>query len=120
MSVLKWINVAFRGIMEAGIVAALAYWGYHLGEGRLMSIILAIGAPVIGFGFWGLVDFNRAGKAGEWLRLMQELIISGFAAWELYSAGRHLLGLILGLLSVLHHILVYLLGGRLLESGDQS
>jgi hypothetical protein len=63
----------------------------------------------------GAVDFHQAGRLAEPLRLLQELAISGLAAAALYSAGQHLLGWALGLLSAGYHTLVYLQGGRLLK-----
>ena len=80
-----------------------------------MRIVLAVGAPALGFGFWGAVDFYQAGRLAEPLRLLQELAISGLAAVPLYAAGQHLLGWALGLLSVIYHALVYAQGGRLLK-----
>jgi hypothetical protein len=80
-----------------------------------MKILLAVGAPALGFGFWGAVDFRQAGRLAEPLRLLQELAISALAAAALYTAGQHLLGWALGLVSVVYHALVYLLGGRLLQ-----
>ena len=47
--------------------------------------------------------------------MLQELAISGLAAAALYSAGQHLLGCALGLLSAAYHTLVYLQSGRLLK-----
>jgi len=116
LSMLKWFNVALRGLMETGIIAALSYWGFHLGKNMGMKILLGFGAPALGFGFWGLVDFHQAGRAAEPLRLLQELIISGLAAIALYTTGQHTLGLALGLVSVVHHALVYSLGGGLLKN----
>ncbi|HLF73866.1 MAG TPA: YrdB family protein [Anaerolineales bacterium] len=114
-SKLKWFNIGLRGLMEAGIIIALGYWGYQTGQGKLMKILLAVGAPLLGFGFWGAVDFHRAGRMAELLRLFQELAISGLAALAWYAAGQQALGWALGLLSVVHHALVYLLGGTLLK-----
>ena len=108
-------NLALRGVMEFGIVAGLAYWGYHVGKGTLAGVSLGIAAPLMLFGFWGLVDFHEAGSMAEPLRLAQELIISGAAAVSLYTVGQHVLGWTLGLISLIHHILVYLLGGTLLK-----
>ena len=86
-----------------------------MGAGTGMKILLAVGAPALGFGFWGAVDFRRAGRLAEPLRLLQELAISALAAAALYTAGQHLLGWGLGLASVVYHALVYLQGGRLLR-----
>ena len=112
---LKRFNLAIRGIMELGIVAALSFWGFHTGRNTLMKIILGVGSPAIVFGFWGLVDFRNAGNKAEYLRLIQELVISGLAAVALYFAGQYILALFLALISVAHHILVYSLGETLLK-----
>jgi len=114
VSKLRWINVALRGIMEAGIVLAFAYWGYHIGTSTSTKIILTISLPLMGFGFWGAVDFHQAGKMAEPLRLTQELVISGLAAIAFYVSGHHTLCWILAALSIVHHLLVYSLGDTLL------
>ena len=114
-SALKWFNVGLRALMELGIVVALGYWGYHTGNTTGMKIFLSIAAPLIGFGFWGLVDFRNAGSFSESLRLIQELVITGLAALAWYSTGAHAWGWALGLVSIIHHALVYLLGEKLLK-----
>ena len=113
---MQGLILALRAIMETGIVVGLAYWGFQTADGSIAKIGLAIGAPVLGFGFWGLVDFHQAGRAAEPLRLVQELVISGLVALALWSAGQPLLGLLLAVLSVVYHALVYATGGRLLKS----
>ena len=110
------VNVALRAVMEAGIVAGLAYWGFTTGTSEPAKIALGVAAPLVGFGFWGAVDFHSAGRYSEPLRLIQELVISGLAALAWYTAGQHALGWALAILSLAHHALVYLLGQRLLKS----
>ncbi len=116
MAGLKWINVGLRGIMETGIVLGLAYWGYHTGESLLLKILLAIIAPVIVFGFWGMVDFRNFGKNSEYFRLSQELIICALVTYLLFVSALPFLGWIFGIISAAHHLLVYLLGERLLKN----
>jgi hypothetical protein len=118
MSTSARLNLALRVLLEVGIVVALASWGYHAGGGTGAKIALAVGAPVVGFGFWGAVDFHRAGRLAEPLRLLQELAVSGLAAAAWYAAGRHGLGIALGVLSVVYHALVYASGARLLQPRD--
>lgn len=118
-------NLALRVLMEVGVVAGFAYWGFHIGEGIAMKCVLGIGAPVLGFGLWGAVDFRGAGRAAEPLRLVQELAISALAALALYATGQHALGVALAALSVVYHALVYLTGEQLLqpragEGGDAA
>lgn len=116
---LPGLTLALRVLMETGIVAAFAYWGYHAGTSVGTRIIFAVGAPALGFGFWGAVDFRQAGPLAEPLRLVQELVISGLAAAALYAAGQHILGWALGLLSLGYHALVYVQGGRLLKQSPR-
>ncbi len=107
--------LALRVLMEAGIVVALGWWGFHTGGSTASRIVLALGVPAVGFGFWGLVDFRRAGRAAEPMRLVQELAVSGLAAVAWYASGRHVLGWALGGVSIVYHALVYATGARLLE-----
>jgi hypothetical protein len=102
--------------METAIVVGLAFWGFQTAEGSIEKIGLAIGAPVVGFGFWGLVDFHQAGRAAEPLRLVQELVVSGLVALAIWGVGQPLLGLLLAVLSAVYHGLVYATGGRLLKA----
>ncbi len=114
-STILWFNLGLRAVMETGIVVGLAYWGYQTGSAPIAKIVLAIGAPLLGFGFWGAVDFHQAGRAAEPLRLVQELLVSGLAALAVWSAGRPVFGLAMGVVSIGYHALVYAAGGRLLK-----
>ena len=107
---LEWANVGIRGLMEALIIIAFAWWGYSLGDKTLGKALLAIVFPAAGFGFWGLVDFRHTGKAAGPLRFTQELCIAGLASYGLFSAGARYVGWILVLLVVTHQILRFYLG----------
>ena len=120
MSKLQWFNLALRGLMEAGIVLAFAWWGYHVGETAGTRILCAILAPVLGFGFWGAVNFQQFGRFAENLRFIQEMVISLLAALAFYYTGAHAAGWVLLSLSVVHHALVYLLDDTLLKEKSQG
>ncbi len=120
MTPAKWANVGVRAVVEGGVVAALAYWGYETGVGTASRVVLTIGAPVVGFGIWGAVDFHRFGRLAEPLRLVEELVISGLAAVALFRVGQPVLGIALAALSVTHHALVYLTGERLVQAPAPS
>ena len=119
LSILKWFNLTLRALMELGIVVALGHWGYETGNSTSAKFLLGIGAPLVGFGFWGLVDFRQAGSLAEPLRLIQELFISGLAASAWYVAGAQAMGWALGSLSIVHHVLIYL-SGEILLKGQNS
>ena len=101
--------------MEFGIVLGFAYWGYKAGTTTMIKILLAILVPLSAFAFWGLVDFRHAGRFAEILRLIQELAISGLAAVTVGLAGQPVLGWILAVVSIVHHIMVYAIGEKLLK-----
>ena len=112
---IQWFNIALRGVMEFGIVAAMGYWGYHAGTSFIIKILLAIMAPLIVFGIWGLVDFHQAGRLAEPLRLVQELLICGLVSVALYTAGQQIWAWALAVIAIVQHSLVYLTGETLLK-----
>lgn len=116
MSAMQLLILAMRAVMETGIVVGLAYWGWQTGSGTIEKIGLAIVAPLVGFGFWGIVDFRQLGWLAEPLRLMQELALCALVALALASVGLPILGLLLAAPSIVYHALVYATGGRLLKS----
>jgi Protein of unknown function (DUF2568) len=109
------VLLTLRVAMEIGIVAALAYWGVHTGGSTGAKILLGLGAPAVGFGFWGAVDFHSAGRLAESLRLVQELGVSLLAAVAWFGAERPIAAGALAAISIVYHALVYATGGRLLE-----
>jgi hypothetical protein len=112
---LSLLNLTLRALMEFGIVLGLGFWGFQTGTTTLGKALLGVGLPICVFAFWGLVDFRHAGSIGEVLRLLQELLISGLAAAAVYMAGQPTLGWALALVSVVHHLMVYALGEKLLK-----
>ena len=87
MAPVQRLLLLLRVLMEVSVVVALAFWGVHVGDSIAAKVALGIAAPVLGFGVWGAVDFHQAGRLGEPLRLVQELIISLLAALAWYTAG---------------------------------
>jgi Protein of unknown function (DUF2568) len=120
MSATQRINLVLRALMEVCVVVALGWWGFELGGSTASSILLAIAAPAIGFGFWGLVDFHWAGRLAEPARLIQELVVSCLAAVAWYAAGQHALAWMLAGLSLVYHALVYATGERLLGRAPET
>ena len=116
MTTTQRLSLGLRVLMEVGVVLALGYWGFHTGHGTGPKLLLGIGAPLLGFGFWGAVDFHSRRHA-EVMRLIQELAISGLAALACYATGQRALGIALGALSVGYHLFVYASGETLLEPG---
>ena len=94
------------------VLALVVGYPFHA---LLGFVVLGLGAPVLGFGFWAAVDFHQAGRLAEPLRLIQELAVSGVAALVVYAAGLPVAGIALAALSLVYHALVYASGARLLK-----
>lgn len=101
--------------MEVGIIASHAYWGLHTGGTAMVKLALAVVAPALVFGFWGFVDFHQMGQSAELLRLVQELTLSFLAAVAVYAAGQRIFGCVLAVVSIVHHLIIYAVGEKLLK-----
>ena len=114
MAPLERLQLSLRVLTEVGVVGGLGWWGVHAGDAVGTKILLGVGAPVVGLGLWGAVDFRQTGRFAEALRLAEELFISGLAAVALCIAGQPVAGIALAALSILYHAIVYASGARLL------
>ncbi len=112
--------LGLRVLMEIGVVAGLAFWGYETGGNASTKVLLAVGAPLVGFGVWGAIDFRWMRRLAEPLRLVEELAISALAALGLITIGQATLGWALAMTSVGYHALVYLTGHRLLARSQNA
>jgi cytochrome b len=82
-------NLALRFLLELSALAALGYWGAHLGAGLPLRIGLALAAPLAAALAWGAVVSPKARvRATAPTRLATELAIFGAAGWALAAAGQ--------------------------------
>lgn len=54
LSAIQSANLAIRFLLELGALAALAFWGYHAGQGVIAKISLGFGAALAAAIVWGL------------------------------------------------------------------
>jgi Protein of unknown function (DUF2568) len=114
MTAVQRLLLVARALLEAGVVAGLAWSGYRAGGGGVLGVVLAVLVPAVGFGLWGIVDFRDAGRLAEPLRLAEELLISGLAALGVAATGHPAWAWALFGFSLGYHVLVYAAGERLL------
>ncbi len=119
MTLVQRVNLGLRFATEVGIVVGLAWWGLQATGRASWDIVLCVAAPAVVFGIWALVDFRWAGRWSEPLRLLEELVISGAAAFAWYVTGRHAAAWAVAAASIADHALRYLTGGRLLAGRGQ-
>jgi hypothetical protein len=105
MSGLRGIVLAVRFLCELGMLAGLAIWGAHAGEG-VWSVVLAIAAPLAAAVIWGAFVAPKA----RWpvppgRRVAIELVLFGLASTGLWSTGRPALAVALAALGLATSVL---------------
>jgi hypothetical protein len=105
MSAVRGVTLGVRFLCELGMLAALAVWGAHVGEG-VGAIALAVGAPLVAAAIWGAFVAPKA----RWpvplaVRVAIEVVLFGAASLALWSAGRPVLAIVLAVLALATSVL---------------
>jgi hypothetical protein len=109
---LRVANDVFRFSLEMAMLVALSYSGFALGAG-VWSFVLGVGLPLLVATIWGLALAPKSERrVSDPARLAFELLLFGAAAAALVAAGRALLGIVFGLLVLVHLALRFPLGQR--------
>jgi hypothetical protein len=96
VSGLRGVTLTVRFLCELALLAALAYWGFHVGDGA-GAWVLGLGAPLLAAAVWGAFVAPRA----RWpvpvpARVALELVLFAAAAVALAIAGQPVLAVVLG------------------------
>jgi uncharacterized protein DUF2568 len=96
-------NLALRFALELAALAALAYWGVHVGESPLADVALGVGAPLVAATVWGVWAAPRSERRlSGWRLTAVQLAVLGAGAAALIAAGRPILGAIFAVVVVLN------------------
>lgn len=110
VSALRAANLALKFLLELAAFAALAWWGASVGSG-VVSVLVAVAAPLAAVVLWGLFAAPRASRRLPLRsRVPLELAILGLAAVALSAVAGAAAGVVLGALIVLNAVLLTLLG----------
>ena len=60
MRVVAALNAALRFLLELAGIAALGIWGWTVGAGSLLQIVLAVGAPLLLIVAWAMLIAPRS------------------------------------------------------------
>ena len=108
------VNLAIRFLLEIVALLVMGIWGWGQSE-DWWRFILAFGVPILAATIWGVFavpdDPSRSGAApipvpGS-LRLMIELSIFIFSVWALFDLSYNKLGMVLGLIILIHYVFSY-------------
>ena len=107
MTAIKGANLALRFLLELCALGALGYWGFRVGRGSALAVVLGLGAPLLMAVVWGLFVAPRA----TWPLPAPATFVLGLgilclAAVCLAAAGDPLLGWIMGATVVLNAALL--------------
>jgi len=100
----KEANLALRFLLELGLLAALAAWGFGLGGA--LGVVAGLAAPVAAAAAWGLLIAPKAPNrlVDPW-RLLVEIVLFGLAVVALAAAGYVNLAAVLAVAVVLSEAL---------------
>jgi hypothetical protein len=87
--------LAFRFLLELGLLAGLGYWGWHLGNGGAAGAALAVVFPLVAAVLWAVFRVPNDPSANPraivpvhgWLRLAMEVALIGLAAYGVWTSG---------------------------------
>ncbi|MGN6377807.1 MAG: YrdB family protein [Gaiellales bacterium] len=100
---MKALNQGLAFVLELCLLAALAYWGFHLDAGTAVQWLAGIGAPVGLAVVWGLVAAPRARRRLPPSQLIVfKLVVFTLGAALLYSTGRRDLAIAFGTLALVN------------------
>lgn len=89
--------------LELSALAALGYWGYHIGDGSWTKILLAVGCVAVTAVLWGTFAAPRSivktPVAGV---VAVKILVFGAAAAALYDVNETVLATVFSILVVLN------------------
>jgi hypothetical protein len=107
---LRWANDGLAFLLELAALAALGYWGFHVGRGVPVKVVLGIGVPLLAAVVWGLFAAPRATFTLPLAGLLAvKVLVFGAAAVALYAAGRHTLAVTFAIVVTINTVLATLM-----------
>lgn len=118
MAVLKGANLALRFLLELCLLAAVGYWGFHVGGGTLVKVVLGISAPVLVAVVWGTFMAPKARvRLPRWPHLGAEIAIFGLGVLALVAAGQPSLAWMFAAVAALSRLLIAVWGQESISHG---
>ncbi|MEA2364551.1 MAG: hypothetical protein QOI32_63 [Thermoleophilaceae bacterium] len=109
---MRHVNDGLRFLLELGMLASLAYWGFTDHDGAIQWL-LGLGAPALVALVWGVFMSPKASHpTTDPARLALELVLFGSGVAALFAADQTTLAAILAALIALHLVLTFALSQR--------
>lgn len=109
--VLRTANRVLRFLLEVAALLAVAYWGFRTGDSLVVSVALALAAPLLVAVVWGVFGSPKAAlPLPDPARLGLEVLVFGAAAAGLYTVGHRGLALAFAAVVVVNTALMHYWG----------
>jgi hypothetical protein len=104
----KQVNLLLALLLELGVLAALAYWGFVTGVPLPVKIVLSIGTPAVAMIMWSIWGAPRSQRRLQGISYwLLRIAFDAAGAIALYIANQHIWGVIFALVAALNCILGY-------------
>ncbi|MDR8410376.1 YrdB family protein [Nonomuraea sp. 3-1Str] len=91
LAIAKGANLALMFVLELGVLASAAYWGFTVSPNWAVKLLAGLGAPALFIAAWAMFGANGGANAVVPLtgaaRALQEIVWFGGGALALYAAG---------------------------------
>lgn len=92
---ISYLFLAIFFLMELFALTAFGYWGFSIGRGWLLKIVLGLGTPLLVAIIWGTFVAPKASiPVSIPLRILLQLVIFGAAAVALNAVGKSTLSIV--------------------------
>lgn len=106
-------NLALRLLLELGVLAGLAYWGWQTGTTATGRSLLAVFTPLLAAIIWGrFVSPKAPRRLNDPVRAGVEVVFFAGATAALVSTGAALTGIAFGVLAAISLGLMFVFGQR--------
>ncbi|NUW37579.1 YrdB family protein [Nonomuraea sp. SMC257] len=109
LTTLKGANAVLMFVLEMGVLASVAYWGFTVSPNWAIKLLAGLGGPAVFIAVWAL--FGAGGGANATIpltgiaRAILEIVWFGGGAFFLYAAGRAVPAAVFVLVFVVNAIL---------------
>lgn len=107
MAAILALNLGLRFLLEPCLLAAVGYWGFHVGG---KSPVRRLGLPILVVVVWGVFIAPKATvKVPTAVWVLLQVALFGGASLGLFSAGQMGLAIVLAVAVALNSLALYLL-----------
>jgi hypothetical protein len=110
VTVIKGIIASIFFLLELSMLASFVYWGFHIGKGLFLKILIGIGTPILVAFIWGTFIAPKATfPVTVPITIILQSILFGLAAAALFFSGKGSLALIFAIVVIIEMVLMYVL-----------